>query len=1227
MHEGRVKKVPGDTDSVLSLAVNPTLSYYVTTHVLGVSLCLMVDTGAAVSLLRKDKWQLLGGADKYKLEQWTGSQLVGVEGSPVPVYGATCVKVQMGEGDLCVSIDFLVVDSLKVESLIGIDFLEKHGCVVNLEEGVLQLKGISIPLQNTRNSYKSRVAPASLSLVETVTIPPYSELETMASAAMAGADGVWLVSGLDLSLPVLIAAAVVSCAQGREIPIRMINPSASGVTIYKGTRVAMAEEMEEWMLASITEAESAPNKNSTVTAQKQQILWQMVEQCEEDLSTEQKEQLYHLLLAYADIFADGSDELGRTNCVKHVINTGDHPPIRQPYRRIPASRGEQAHQLVQEMLQKDVIQPSSSPWASPVVLVQKKDGSYRFCVDYRKLNRITRKDAYPLPRVDDTLDALEGTKWFSTLDLLWGYWQVEVSEKDREKTAFVTRDGLFEFKVMPFGLCNAPATFQRLMDLVLAGIHWSSCLVYIDDIVIMGRTFQQHLVNLKLVLDRLRGAGLKLKPTKCSLCRKEVLFLGHRITRQGIATDPAKTAAVQKWAVPQTTQELQGFLGLVGYYRKYVSGFASIAKPLYRLTEKGREFKWTSECGAAFEELKARLMTAPILAFPDFSRTFILDTDASDVGLGAVLSQEHEGNERVVAYASRVLSKAEKRYCATRKELLAVVTFVKHFRAYLLGRHFILRTDHGSLQWLYNFREPEGQMARWLELLQEFDFEVIHRSGRCHTNADALSRYKDEGEGNSPCVTATLLAAKDSGCSMNMQQLQQEDDVIGPIHQALSQGARPNPADIKGKPREFAELVQQWDQLVLRNNVVHRRYEDAVGHNLLQIIAPKGSRSDILQQLHNGALGGHLGEAKTLSRLQERFYWPGHTDDVRMWCKNCPDCGARKSPTKKRRAPLQGVITGYPMQMVAVDITGPFPRTTNGNSYILVVSDYFTRWAEAYAIPNQEAATVADKLVEEFFCRFSIPEQLHSDQGRQFESNLMQEICKLLNIYKSRTTPYHPQSDGLVERLNRTLISMLATSVHEHSGDWDRYLRQLCMAYNTSVQSSTGFTPFFLMFGRQAKLPMDVVYGSTPTEAQPCTEYAQNLKDRLGEAYTMVREHMGSATGRQKELYDAKVHGDEFKVGDLVWLHNPVVTRGASRKLHCPWAGPYQVVKKLSTVVFRIQDVRRGRRSRKVVHFDRLKPCPSTVRFPPEHMTPKNHTVKQTAAPEYTDQLLVTIAS
>ena len=367
-------------------------------------------------------------------------------------------------------------------------------------------------------------------------------------------------------------------------------------------------------------------------------------------------------------------------------------------------------------------------------------------MDYRKINSITRKDAYPLPRIVDTIEALNGSQWFSTLDLLWGYWQVKMSEEDRAKTAFSTHEGLYEFKVMPFGLCNVPAAFQRLMDLVLSGIQWSSCLVYIDDIVIVGKTVQNHLDNLQLVLDRIKRAGLRLKPSKCHLFQKEILYLGHRITRDGVATDPGKIDAVRKWAVPRTVQEVQRFLGLVGYYRKFVSNSAATAKPLYRLTERGRKFNWTTECKAAFLELKPRLVSAPILAFPDFTKMFILDTDASQSGVDAVLSRLHDGQERVVAYASRVLSKAERQYSITRKELLAVVTFAKHFRHYLLGRHFVVRTDHSSLQWLYNFKEPEGQTARWLESLQEFDFEVIHRSGWNHSNADALSRCHTTGE-------------------------------------------------------------------------------------------------------------------------------------------------------------------------------------------------------------------------------------------------------------------------------------------------------------------------------------------------------------------------------------------------------------------------------------------------------------------------------------------------
>ena len=428
----------------------------------------------------------------------------------------------------------------------------------------------------------------------------------------------------------------------------MVNLVSTEVVVHKGTKIAKLEKMDEWMLAPIQLTETAAEEIPEVPMHKQDVLHGMAEQCGVGLTVEEKSQPFHLLLAYADDFADAEDGLGRTRVVKHSIVTGDNPPIKQSCRRAPPSKREHVRQLIQDMLKKDVIQPSSSPWASPVVIVQKEDDSYRFCVDYRKINTITRKDAYPLPRIDDTIEALSGSQWFSTLDLLWGYWQVEMSEKDRAKTAFSTHEGLYEFKVMPFGLCNAPATFQRLMDLVLSGIQWSSCLVYIaDDIVIVGKTVQNHLDNLQLVLDRIKRAGLRLKPSKCHLFQK-ILYLGHRITRDGVATDPGKIDAVRKWAVPRTVQEVQRFLGLVGYYRKFVSNFAATAKPLYRLTERGREFNWTTECEAAFLKLKSRLVSAPILAFPDFTKMFILDTDASQSGVGAVLSQLHDGQERVV---------------------------------------------------------------------------------------------------------------------------------------------------------------------------------------------------------------------------------------------------------------------------------------------------------------------------------------------------------------------------------------------------------------------------------------------------------------------------------------------------------------------------------------------------------------------------------------------------
>ena len=1122
-----------------------------------------------------------------------------------------------------------VADALTTDVILGRDFLRRNDCTIQMTgaKDILSFGKQGITVLLSRVPFQSCINSVKISTAETLQIPPNSELEVMCKVPLEAVGQTWLTEGLPGQgrTAALLARAVVKPTSG-EIPVRLLNSRSEPVVIQRGAVIGKMDVLEEDSISvTSSEAPTAETDTEQPTQEQKESLWRMAEAAGDQLSDEHKESLYALLLEYADLFARHPDDFGRTSKVKHTIHTGGAQPIRQPVRRIPQAHRGEAKVLIRGMLEKKVIQPSNGPWASPVVLVRKKDGSLRFCVDYRKINAVTRKDAYPLPRVDDTLDTLAGAKWFSALDLLSGYWQVEMAGEDQEKTAFCTPEGLFEFSVMPFGLCNAPATFQRLMDMVLTGLQWDSCLVYLDDILIVGKTFSKHLHNLRDVFGRLRGAGLKLQPRKCGFCLPEVGFLGHIVSATGVSTDPSKTEKVAEWPVPSTKREVQQFLGLANYYRKFVQDFASIAKPLHRLTEKNVRFSWTLDCQKAFELLRQKLVSSPILAFPDYSREFILDTDASDIGLGAVLSQiQDDGTERVVAYASRVLTKPERRYCVTRRELLAVVTFIQHFRPYLLGRSFTLRTDHGSLTWIAKFREPEGQLARWLERLQEYTFTIVHRPGRKHQNADALSRMpcsqcgRDSHGENQP--TDESVCAIDGGevrtdqrlpgplqmrSKTELRRLQTEDEEIGYVLRAKESGSKPTKDELKGKSLAVRRLIEHWDRLDTDDGILHRHYQEQKPdrRTWTQLVVPRVLREELLQDLHAGVMGGHLGAEKTLGRLRERFFWPGNTRDVTEWCRTCANCVTKKMPVPKQRAPLQTIKAGYPLQIVAVDITGPFPESDNGNSYILVASDYFTRWTEAYAIPNQEATTVARKLVTELFCRFSPPEQLHSDQGRQFESELVHEVCKVLGISKSRTTPYHPQSDGLVERFNKTLQHMLATTVRDHPFDWEELLPMVCMAYNTSTHSTTGYTPFYLMFGREARLPVDIAYGTREPDLATPSSYASNLQKSLREAYHRVRTSFDTGHQHRKEIYDKKVHGRQYESDELVWLHSPAIPRGQSKKLHHAWTGPYRVLQRLSECDYRIQVALGQKKPPIVVHFNRLKLCLPGTRFP-SHKTP-----------------------
>ena len=762
---------------------------------------------------------------------------------------------------------------------------------------------------------------------------------------------------------------------------------------------------------------------------------------DQGLSKEQRSKMYSLLEEYSDVFSKSDDDLGRTAIVTHPIPTGDAVPARQHNYRQPYHLRQEAERQTRTLLAQGVIEESDSPWSSPVLMVPKKDGTFRFCVDFRKLNVLTQWSDYPLPRVDETLEALAGSQMFSTLDLASGYWQVEVSKTDRCKTAFSTRDGKFQFVTMPMGLAGAPSTFQRLMDIILRGLQWHSVLVYLDDIVVYGRSFSEHQRRLVDVFQRLRSAGLKLKPRKCTLAAPSVLFLGHRVSSEGIATDSSKIDQVSSWPIPQTVRDVRSFLGLASYYRRFVENFSSIAAPLTELTRKHARFVWSRECEQAFNVLKAKLCSAPVLAYPIFNSAvpFILKTDASDLGIGAILAQKHNGFERVVAYASRKLTQTEQNYDVCDRELLAVVWALNHFKPYLYGQKFTIITDNEPITSLKSLKEPKGRKARWLQDISAFVFDIVHKPGRNHRDVDALSRNPAYGSASiSPSSMTShgisVVMAGEYSTEEVLNHQERDPDISLVLTELRSGPARPK-AIGKWRHGVLKSYHRIWSQLGLLNGKVlvrtHRLRPQEEERK--RLVVPKSLRQKLLKQVHDSVLSGHLGVDKTLARVQELYYWPGYSSDVEAYVRSCLVCQQRNAPIPHPRAALQPIPVGGPFEMLAMDML-ELPQTDAGNKYCLLVTDYFTKWPEAYALKDQKAETVARALMD-VIARHGIPQVLLSDQGRSFDNAVVKELCSKLQIHKVRTSAYHPQCDGLVERLNRTLLSMLSKYAHQRPAE------------------------------------------------------------------------------------------------------------------------------------------------------------------------------------------------
>ena len=711
------------------------------------------------------------------------------------------------------------------------------------------------------------------------------------------------------------------------------------------------------------------------------------------LSEEDQKTLSSFLYSHLDNFAVDNTQLTQTQLTEHKINTEENTPIsRHPYRTSYKERMIIKSQI-QEMLANGIISESFSPWASPVVLVGKPDGTFRFCVDYRNLNSITKRDFYPLPRIDDILDQLGGNKYFTTLDLISGYWQIGIAEKDREKTAFITQDGLYEFNRMPFGLKCAPATFQRVMDKVLYGLKGNHCMVYLDDIVIYSKTITEHVQKLGKVFNALRSANLKLKVKKCIFAEEEIKFLGFLINETGFQPDPSKIDSVVNFKRPIKSRDVKSFLGLCSYYRRFIENFSDLTRPIRALIKDDAVFLWSKDCEENFELIKQKLTTAPILVHYQQDQELLVHTDASGYGLGVILSHLIDGKERVICYGSRVLTPAEEKYSISDKECLGIIFAVTKYRPYLYGRQFTIITDHHALCYLMNISDPSGRLCRWALRLMEFDFQIRFKNGRIHKNVDCLSRYPSD-RGSCDVLDEFPLYSLISEEEVDLIKSQEQDPWVNKLKKKL----------IESDP-----IIKKY--YTIEDNLVYFKTSNPFEERV-RLCVPASMRKDLIFFYHDHIFSGHLGISKTYEKLKRKYFWTNMRRNVIDHVTSCHCCQMRKVDHNKKGY-LQEIAVGKPFQLVSIDMLGPFPLSYNGNKYILVSVDYGTRYAIAKAIPNATAECAADFIISEITLKFGPPKKLLSDRGTNFTSSLVTEILRLTDTKPYRTTAYHPPDQWL----------------------------------------------------------------------------------------------------------------------------------------------------------------------------------------------------------------------
>ena len=963
------------------------------------------------------------------------------------------------------------------------------------------------------------------------------------------------------------------------------------------------------------------------------------------LTEEHKQSFRDLIRRRLPVF---SNRPGRTHVIQHHINTGNHPPVAVRARRTSPAEREIIGEHIDKLIKEDIIERSISPWSSPLMLVPKKtqegeattDGMRVVC-DLRRVNQITEKCEQPLPNITAALEALQGSAYFTTLDLRAGFHQIELNELSKPKTAFSTPFGKFQYRRMPMGLITSPSTFEMLVDCVLRGLPGEICQLYLDDIIIhSGRDVYEHIRRLDLVLERFQAAGLTIKTSKTQLLRDALVWLGHRCSAEGIAPDPDKIKVMQELAMPRTLEQVRSMLGLFGYYRRMIPNFHRMAAPLYALTKSGVDVAAASqneECERAVEELKTALTTAPGLAYPDFSRPFILHTDACKEGIGAVLTQkDDEGQERPIAYWGRALHAAERNYTVTEWEALAVVAAVKNWRPYLWGRKFKCVVDHSALKFMLNLRcaegGPVGRLGRWSLQLSQYDMEIEYRPGRVHTNADAISRLvavpnKDVTPPQGPPARIQRRPSEWSQLPalQPCSELDQSEEIEGcdmnaaitrGVVRAFAQGGAPPRNKIKEEQRKDPECKEIIDYLaegtlpsqfkaaaalaskaanyaLSEDGILTRKAQKDSSPNSTywRIVVPPPLREAFLTIYHDQS--GHLGEARSSDLLARRVWWAGCQADMTRHVRRCLACAKAKQPKLRIGELLHPEVGQRPFEVIQIDsLYMPGDEEYN---HVIVMLCPLTRWVECSVEPREpDSDRMLQILLDHWILRHGCPRLVITDRGSNLVSGMCQSFYELFGIKLHAATTGHHRTVGAVERFNHTLCSMVR-SCRERGESWVPYLPYLLFAYRCTVQKVTKESPYSLVYGMDARFPADIaLLGPAPEDATigPATrEWFKRHCDRLHDAWITAGRRTMEGHEHRKETKDKSAHTEvAFKENDPVLLLKQPLPR-AGGKLDLPWDGAYRIAEVLSNDNYRLRDLH-SRRMHDVVHVSRLQPCP-----------------------------------